>query len=371
MMRKKSTKNKKDQNEARKCEHIEICLKENVDSEYNYWQDLRFVHNALPEVNLDEIDTSTELFGVKLNAPIVISAITGGTPEAEKINANLAKAAARLGIALGVGSQRAGLKKKELSSTYSVVKKYDVPFVIANIGAPQLIAQKKDTKKGDILIEEVKEAMDMIDADILAIHLNYLQEVVQPEGDTNASGVIKAIENIASTIPTIVKETGAGLSRKVAEKLKEVHVKGYDVGGLGGTSFAAVEYYRAKAKGDAVRERLGKTFWSWGIPTPVSVIELKPLALPIIATGGINSGLDVARAIAIGADCAGIAKKLLKPAVESAEAVEEELRMIIRELKTTMFLVGAKNIAELSNTDVVITGPTKIYLDSIREFKQV
>jgi len=369
MKKKEKGKKKKDQNEARKCEHIEICLKENVDAEYNYWQDLRFIHNALPEVNLDDIDTSTELFGVKLEAPIVISAITGGTREAEKINENLARAASRLGIALGVGSQRAGLKKKELSSTYSVVKKYDVPFVIANIGAPQLIAQKKDAKKGDILIEEVHEAMDMIDADILAIHLNYLQEVVQPEGDTNAFGVIKEIENISSTIPTIVKETGAGLSRKVGEKLKGVHVKGFDVGGLGGTSFAAVEYYRAKAKGDLVRERLGKTFWSWGIPTPVSVIEISPLNLPIIATGGINSGLDVARAIAIGADCAGIAKKLLRPAIESAEAVENELRMIIRELKTTMFLIGARNIDDLSNTDVIITGPTKVYLDSIRGYR--
>ncbi len=361
--------------QARKGDHIEICMKENVDAEYNYWQDLRLIHNALPEIDMDDIDISTKLFGANLEAPIIISAITGGTREAERINANLASAAARLGIGMGVGSQRAAIRKKELASTYSVVKQYDIPLVIANVGAPQLVPQGKDNnkgtsgwikgKKGDISLDEAREAMEMIDADVLAVHLNFLQEVVQPEGDTNALGVLDAFRGLASKLPVIAKETGAGISGRTAMALKKAGVTGFDVGGLGGTSFAAVEYYRAQAKGDKVRARLGKTFWSWGIPTPVSVIEAALTGLPIIATGGVNTGLDAAKAIVVGADCAGIAKKLLKPAVVSAEAVEEELRMIVRELKAAMFLIGARDLSDLRGADAIITGMTRTYLEEL------
>ncbi len=209
-------------------------------------------------------------------------------------------------------------------------------------------------------------AMEMIDAHVLAIHLNYLQEVVQPEGDTKARGGLRAIERFASELPVIAKETGAGMSTEVALRLKKAKVKGIDVGGLGGTSFSAVEYYRAKSAGDAVRANIGRTFWDWGIPTPVSVV-VASVGLPIIATGGLRNGLDVARAIAIGASAGGMAGRLLPAALEGKEALVTELGTIIDELKAAMFLVGAKNIEELAQTSALITGRSKEWLDQLEE----
>jgi isopentenyl-diphosphate delta-isomerase len=349
--------------ERRKHDHIEIAAKENLSQDYIYWEDVKLMHNPLPEIDLDEIDTSTSLFGRKLNAPIVISAITGGYGKAEEINRNLASVAEEYGIAMGVGSQRAALEHPELERTYSVVKEFNVPLRIANLGVPQLISQGL---KAPLSVDDGRAAMKMIDAHILAIHLNYLQEVVQPEGDTKTRGGLKAIEDFARSLPIIAKETGAGMPREVALKLKKAGVRGIDVGGLGGTSFSAVEYFRARSIGDKARQNIGQTFWNWGIPTPVSVV-LASVGLPVIATGGLRTGLDVARAICIGASAGGMAGRLLPAALEGEEALSHELGMIVQELKAAMFLVGAKDIAELASSKALITGRSREWLDQLSE----
>ncbi|MCK5309276.1 MAG: type 2 isopentenyl-diphosphate Delta-isomerase, partial [Thermoplasmata archaeon] len=296
-----------------------------------------------------------------LAAPIVISAITGGFDGAEKINRNLAEGAARAGVGLGLGSQRAAVEHNELAPTYECIKDYDVPLVIGNIGAPQLIEQKNKPAFGT---DGCKRAMEMIDADILAIHLNYLQEIVQPEGDLNANGCLEAIGDIAKEMPVLAKETGAGLSRDIAQDLRLKGVKGFDVGGLGGTSFSAVEYHRAMSKNEETLARLGETFWNWGIPTPLSILEAD-VGLPIIATGGLNTGLDAAKAISLGAIAGGYSRKLLAPAMESADAVEKELNMLIAELKGAMLLTGAANVDALQNVPVIVTGILSEWLNAM------
>ena len=347
--------------EKRKNDHIEICLSKDVNASHNYWDDIELVHRALPEVDFDDIDLTVELFGIELNAPIIISGMTGGTPLGKKINENLAIAAEKLGIGMGVGSQRAGLESPELFDTYSVVKQYRIPLLIGNIGAPQLINQKK--RRG-ITDREIERLFVMIDADMLAVHLNYLQEAVQPEGDLMAEGVISAISTLSRRFPVIAKETGAGISRGVAIKLKRAGVMGIDVGGLGGTSFSAVEYYRALEKGDEDKANLGKLFWNWGIPTPASIIEAS-VGIPIIATGGIRNGLDVAKALVLGASAAGIARRLLKPATISSDAVIKELERIMQELKVAMFLLGARNVHSLRNSRFVVHGELRDWFEQM------
>ncbi len=343
----------------RKAQHIEICLKENVDSDIDYWDDITLVHDALPELDMDEIDTSIQLFGKKLEAPLVISAITGGFEGAEKINRNLAIGAGKAGIGLGVGSQRAAIEEPEQARTYEVVKGHDVPLLIGNLGAPQLIRQGDKEAFG---VEECRTAMYMIDADVLAIHLNFAQEIGQIEGDAKARGCLDAIANIAAQMPVIAKETGAGLSDSVASRLKDAGVRGFDIGGMSGTSFSAVEYHRSKKDGHKKLERMGQTFWNWGIPTPVSLV-MADVGLPMIATGGVKNGLDVARSVAMGASAAGMAKQVLAAAVESGDAVEKELNLIISELKGAMLLTGCRTVEELANARKIIMGRTAIWLE--------
>src|SRR5437867_5858263 len=345
--------------EQRKSEHVNIILNENVSSEYNYWNDIHLVHRALPEIDLDDIDVSTTLFGKRLEAPLVISSMTGGFGMGREINANLAKAAAEVGVAMGVGSQRAALEKPDLVDTYAVVKDYDVPLRFANLGAPQLIPQEGKRAYG---LDDARRAMAMVGAHVLIVHLNFLQEVVQPEGDRRARGVIASVSKIALKLPVVAKETGAGVSREVARLLKKAGVKGIDVGGLGGTSFSAVEYYRARKEAASLKERLGATFWNWGIPTPASVV-LANVGLPIVATGGVRSGLDVAKGIALGASAAGMAKPMLEAAKVSADAVAEELRAVIEELKAAMFLVGAADLDGLRAARCIVNRPTADWID--------
>jgi len=347
----------------RKTDHVDICSTENTGQNYVYWDDVKLVHNPLPEVDLEEIDTSTTVFGRKLSAPLIISAMTGGYGKAEEINRNLAAVAEQFGIGMGVGSQRAALENPEVARTYSVMKEFEVPLRIGNLGVPQLIRQGARNPLG---IEEGRAAMEMVDAHMLAVHMNYLQEVVQPEGDTRSKGGLRALEAFANALPVIAKETGAGIPRETALRLKKAKVKGLDVGGLGGTSFAAVEYYRAKSAGDSSRANIGKTFWDWGIPTPVAVV-IAEVGLPIIATGGLRSGLDAARAMSIGASCAGMAGRLLPASLEGKDAVAREVGTIIDELKAAMFLVGAGNMKELTATKAIVTGLSKDWLDQLGE----
>jgi len=344
--------------ESRKADHIRVALEENVVQEHNNWDDVKLVHLSLPEVDLDDIDTSITLFRKKLDMPLIVTAITGGFKDAEKINRNLAEACADMRIGLGIGSQRAGMEKgNDLS--YTVLKDYDVPLKIGNVGAPQLIKQKK---KKAFSVDDVKKAMEMVDADVMAIHLNYLQEVVQPEGDTNAAGVMDAIREIAREVPSMVKETGAGISRETAIRLKGTGVIGIDISGVSGTSFASVEMHRASAAGDMEHEMLGRLFADWGVPAPVSLIEAD-VGLPLIASGGIANGRHVASSIVLGASCAGMARAVLPAAMRSAEDVKTVLAQVKEELKVAMFLTGSKDVAALASKDCVLTGITKEWID--------
>jgi len=349
------------QTEERKQEHVAVCLDEDIAAHYNYWDSVHLVHNALPEINEDDIDLSTNLFEKKLGAPIVISAITGGYGEGKKINNNLASAAEKFQIAMGVGSQRSAIENKDLKDTYSVITEYDIPLKIANIGASQMVLWNKKE-----ILENVEKIVEMIDADVLAVCLNFLQEAVQPEGEVHAKGCLEAIQMISEEFsrPILIKESGAGISGKVAFLLQQAHIAGIDVGGLGGTSFSAVEYYRAKLKKDEYNMREGKIFWDWGIPTPASILQVGKATnwdMPLIATGGIRHGLDAAKALVLGANAAGIAHSLLKPATIDSQSTITELDMITNELRTAMFLVGAQSIEHLRDVEVKFAETLRIW----------
>ena len=300
------------------------------------------------------------MFGHRLRAPIVITGMTGGFPDAKKINDNLARAAASVGVAMGVGSERAAILKGQFPESYSTVAAHAVPLKFANIGAPQIIRQGVD--EAIVTVEEARAAMDLIGADLLAIHLNFLQEMVQPEGDRKARGATVEIGRLAHFLPVMVKETGAGISRSVAERLRDQGVRGFDVSGTGGTSFAAVEHHRAVEKGAMREARVGRTFWDWGIPSPVSVRELVPLGLPVIASGGIRSGLDVARALVLGASAAGIAGGILRAASTGYSETKGELEQLVHELKVAMFLSGCRTVREMQRAPYVLTGETRQWI---------
>ena len=336
----------------RKSDHVEICLRDDILNSTNHWDGVQLIHCALPEMNLDSVDTSSELLGVVLGAPLVIASMTGGHGHGKVINENLAAAAAELRIPMGVGSQRPALEHPEYADTFTPIKEYDVPLVIANIGAPQLIDQKEGKA---VKADDIRGLMDLIGADVVAVHLNFLQEVAQPDGDTRAEGVLETIAELAEDVPIIAKETGAGISHTVAMELLEAGVKGIDVGGAGGTSFAAVEAVRSQQRGLDDLARLGWVFKDWGIPTPVSVIECSAVGLPIIATGGVRHGLDVARALVLGASAAGVARAVLPAAVEGRNETKAAVELIIRELKAAMFLVGAGNVPDLSVQEFILS----------------
>ncbi len=347
----------------RKMDHINICLNEKIEPSYNYWNDVKLIHEALPEIDLDEIDMRCNVMGRKLEFPFIVTAITGGFEGAKKINANIAEACAELGIGMGVGSERAGIDDVDTES-YEIIKNYDVPLVIGNVGAPQLIKQKKKKAYG---VEDINKAKDLIDADYVAIHLNFLQEVVQPEGDTNAKRCYDAIRDIAREVPIIVKETGAGISNDTLERIEGIGINGVDLAGMGGTSFSAVELYRARDSNNSILSSLGETFFDWGIPTPVSVLTADT-NLPLIASGGVRTGLDVARAIVLGASCAGAANLVLKEAMESANAVKNKLTIIREELRAAMLLTGSADLEELSNKKYVLLGQTSEWMRGMEKW---
>jgi len=348
------------QTERRKSNHIRISLEEDVQAQHTTtgFEDIFFVHRALPEIWREKIDLSVRVFNHDFSAPIIVEAMTGGTNEAIKINANIAQAVENLHLGMGVGSQRAAIENPELERAYTVAReKAPTAFLVANVGAPQLV-------KG-YGVEEAERAIEMIKADALAIHLNPLQEAVQPEGETNYRGVLKKIGEVAQAlaVPVIVKETGAGVSSEVARALEGTSISGIDVAGAGGTSWAAVEYYRAERVQDEFLRRLGKTFWDWGVPTAVSVVEAaRSFHLTLIASGGVRSGVDVAKSLALGADLAGTASPILLPATKGPEEVQKTLHFIIEELRNAMFLVGAESIDKLKKVPVVITGKTAEWL---------
>ena len=343
----------------RKIEHLQICANDPVEAHVSAgFDDVHLIHCALPEIDKDEIDTATELFGKVMAAPLLIASMTGGHPDTYPINKALALAAEHLGVGIGVGSQRAALENPEQEETFRVVRDCAPhAFVYANIGVVQL------TEYG---IDGVEHAIEMIDADAIAIHLNFLQEAIQPEGCTHARGSLDAIKDVcdAVSVPVIAKETGAGISREVAAMLAAAGVDAIDVGGAGGTSWAGVEYYRALDRGDLISEHLGGLFWDWGIPTAASVVECASCGLPVIATGGVRTGIDIAKSIALGASLSGTALPLVAPAMKNADAVIDRLSRMISELEIAMFLCGCPDVASLKTAPAVIGGRIREMLDA-------
>jgi len=327
--------------EKRKTEHIRICLEHDVEfRKTNGFENYQFTHNALPELNWEDIDISTEFLGREFRSPFFIEAVTGGTKTAEKINRNLAKAAEDLGIGMGVGSQRAMIEDPHLTSTYTVKETSPSVFLVGNIGASHIM---------EFTVEKIMDAVEKIKADALAIHINPAQEVSQEGGFRNWNGVLAQIKTVCRSldIPVIVKEVGNGISAEVAKKLASAGVAAIDVAGAGGTNWVKVDSIMGKTP--------FQNFYEWGIPTAESLEEChRAVKIPIIASGGIRNGIEAAKAISMGASLAGLALPLLKPATESADAVKKVLEQLILELKTTMLLTSSGSLKELSGKAVKI-----------------
>jgi isopentenyl-diphosphate delta-isomerase len=344
----------------RKAEHISVSLRRDVQARAvtTGFEDVSLVHKALPETDKQRIDLSTAVFGHKFAAPLIAGAITGGTDEATSINATIAEVVEELGLGMGVGSQRAAIEDRRLEKSFSVArKKAPTAFLIANLGGVQLV--------NGYGLKEVRRAIEMIGADALAIHLNALQETVQPEGQTGFTGILKRIEQIAKEIdkPVIVKETGAGIAAEVAKQLQAAGAEAIDVGGAGGTSWAAVEYYRAKGHGHEGRRSLARLFWDWGIPTAVSVVEVsRTVSVPVIASGGMRDGVEVAKALALGAGLVSLSQPVLRAAVKGVSVTRGVFSLLMDELRNVMFLAGAKSVEEVSRIPLVITGKTAEWL---------
>jgi isopentenyl-diphosphate delta-isomerase len=353
-----------------KAEHVSVALSQDVSAPQRAnWTDIQFVHQALPEVDLDEIDTSVNFLGRTLRYPIFISSLTGGHPDVTSINRNLARAAEHYGLALGVGSQRAGIVNPDVASTYAVTCDHAPnAFLIANIGAPQLIAQPRHPA---FTLEQVQQAIAMIRANALAVHMNSLQEAAQSEGDRRALGEAAALKALTGqlALPVIAKETGAGVCREQALLLRSCGVSAIDVGGAGGSSMTVMEAARSKSRGDEGSMNIGLLYRDWGIATPIAVVEAGVAGLPLISTGGVRSGLDIARALALGATLAGMGFPFLKAASESYEAVCALLESVVAELKVAMQLSGASSISQLREVDVVVTGETRNWL-TLRGFEE-
>ena len=320
---------------SRKLDHIRICMEKDVEfRKGNGFESITLEHTALPEMSAKEADTSTEFLGKKFRFPFFIEAMTGGAPGTGNINRNLAAAAQELGIGMGLGSQRAMLEDPELMRTYDVRDVAPDIFLIGNIGAIQLPSYS---------IMEIRGLVKNIKADGLAVHLNAAQEMSQPEGDSDWSNVLESIRKLCSKadFPVIAKETGCGITGSIASKLEDAGIAAIDVAGAGGTSFVKVEHHR--------RSETAKAFSEWGIPTAESLRQCREaVKLPLIASGGMRTGLDCAKAIAMGASLAGFALPLLGPARESSKAVAERIGQIGRELKKAMVLTGSKSIHEMS-----------------------
>ncbi|HEX2908021.1 MAG TPA: type 2 isopentenyl-diphosphate Delta-isomerase [Phototrophicaceae bacterium] len=334
--------------ETRKVDHIRINLEKDVQFPRltTGLEHYRFVHQALPEMNLSDVDARVTIFNKTLAAPILISSMTGGTDIAYRINQNLAEAAQTHNVAMGLGSQRAALEKPELAYTYQVRNIAPDILLFANVGAVQL-----NYHYGP---EDCQRAVDMIEADALILHFNVLQEAVQPEGDMNFAGLLRKVEQVCQTVsvPVIAKEVGWGFSEQNARDLKNAGVAAIDVAGSGGTSWSEVEYHRAP---NTFHARVAASFADWGIPTADAIqyaVAGAP-ALPVFASGGLRDGIDIAKCIALGAIAGGLAGPFLKAADESVEAVHQLIQELTAQLRIAMLCSGARDIAVLQTTPLL------------------
>lgn len=348
----------------RKAEHLTVAARAESEVAVSArWAEIVLLHNPLPEVDLTTLDLTTSYLGRRFALPIAIAGMTGGHPRATEVNRVLARVAAHFDIPMGLGSQRAMLANPTLTSTYAVTREAAPDaFLIANIGLPQLLPQGTTPPWG---VADVRRAIDTIGAGALAIHLNFLQEAVQAEGDTNARGGLAAIRALAAALdlPIVAKETGAGMTARTATDLAGAGVAALEIGGAGGTSFAAVEASRAADAGDTLLAARGWLFADWGVPTPAAIRMTRHVGLPIVATGGIRSGLDAAKALALGADLVGLARPLLEQALLGEEATIAWLTNFADELRTAMFLVGAQTPTALKEVPYLALGTTRAWLD--------
>lgn len=330
----------------RKLDHINIVSEGgDVDRRQYYFDRIRLTHRALPELDLAAVDPSAKFMGKDLSFPLVISSMTGGADrELVKINRNLAIAAEAEGVALAVGSQRVLRSDDAARESFELRKHAPDTLLFANLGAVQL--------NYDMGFADCEAVLDVLEADGLFLHLNPLQEAVQPEGDTDFSSLRSKISVIVQTLkkPVIIKEVGAGISPEDVEHLLAAGVRYIDVAGSGGTSWSRVESRRSDDP------ELGELFSDWGIPTPVALRLMKPYRneIQIIASGGVRSGIDMAKSMILGASLCGIARPFLNPARESADAVRAVIRRLKREFVTALFLLGAGSVDDIKNREELI-----------------
>jgi isopentenyl-diphosphate delta-isomerase len=334
--------------ERRKADHLDLCATDEVAfrGRTTLLECVRLVHQSLPETSYESIDTRVRLLGKELRAPLVIAAMTGGHERAADINRGLATIANDLGYAFGLGSQRAMQKRPETSWTYQVREKAPDVLLFGNVGVVQA---------RDMSTEDIRRMIEDVGADALCVHMNPAMELVQPEGDRDFSGGLQTFQRLWAElgVPVIAKETGSGISREVAAKLRGIGIRHADTSGAGGTSWVGVETLRAENEGRA----LGEALWDWGIPTAASVRYCVEAGLTTIATGGIRSGMDVARAIALGASCAGIARNVYQAFLEGGiDGARQFLLQVERELRSVMLLCGARTIQELQRAPRVLVG---------------
>jgi isopentenyl-diphosphate delta-isomerase len=334
--------------QQRKKEHIKIALENKVETGDPGFDDVLLVHNDFTDINFKDIDTSTKFFGKKLKLPLIMASMTGGTDEAKKINKDLAEIAEKKGFGFSLGSQRAMIENPELKDTYYVRDVAPNTLIFGNLGIYQLKSFSK---------QQIEDAMKSVGADILCVHINPSQELFQREGDLDFKGSFSNLKKLCEELkyPVIGKEVGFGFSREVSTKLKEAGVKAIDVGGHGGTNWIVVDGLRS--------DKDFSSFVDWGIPTTISILESR-VGLPLISTGGVRNGVDIAKSIALGADVCGMALPFLRILNEKGKkGVEDFVDKVQQELKIVMALTGSRNIEDLKKAKYVLTGRVKDWAD--------
>ncbi len=334
--------------QTRKADHLRICLEEDVQFRQltNGLERYRFTHCCLPELDFSDIDLNVTFLGKKLGVPLLISSMTGGTEQAKLINYRLAEVAQSYRLAMGVGSQRVAVENPQVAHTFAIRSLAPDALLFANLGAVQL-----NYTYG---LEQCLRVVEILEADALILHFNPLQECIQPHGDTNFKGLLDKIHNLCNkiSVPVIAKEVGNGISASMAKKLIQAGISAIDVAGAGGTSWAKVESERAE---NSLQRKLGKTFADWGLPTAECIVQIRNQypTIPLIASGGLRDGMEVAKAIALGADLAGLAFPFLQAAAQSPQAVEELVELLIAEIKTVLFCTGNANLVQLQQSEAL------------------